>query len=333
MRKMCLTEVDEFVYNKEIRPFLPQQIFDVHAHLLKEESHPHLEELKTWAKDPLLYNVDMSNLEQWWRALFPHSTVNGLIMGLPTRDCNIKAENRFVSQSITGKSNRFAILTSPEQRPDKLEREISKLKPAGLKPYLFFAQVDDHQLAHITDFIPEAQIALADQYGLSITLHVSRPRGMADPDNLEQISYLVHQYPRCNFILAHCGRCFITPNMEDALDKLPVAENLWLDTSAVCDIGVFINLFNRYDRTKILFGTDLVTPTGFRGTYVRFGMSWGACTAEMVSRPGGQKIRATFAVYENLRALLHGARFCKLSQTDIENIFYDNAAILFNLDT
>ena len=226
----------------------------------------------------------------------------------------------------------FSILIDPRWSTEKLENDIRKLKPFGLKPYLCFARVDDPQLAGITDMIDESQIALADKYGLCVTLHVAKPRGMADPDNLRDITRLVKTYPNCNFILAHCGRCFITPNMEQTLDKLPVADNLWFDTSAVCDIGVFINLLGRYDRTKIMFGTDLVTATGFKGTYIRLGMSWDCCSAEKVQYEGGQKLKPTFAAYENLAALMHAIKFCKLSAAEIEDIFYNNAKRLFKLD-
>ena len=208
---------------------------------------------------------------------------------------------------------------------------IKKNKPSGLKPYLVHALVEDKQDARITDYITEDQLNLANDFGLAITLHVSKPRGMADPDNLKDISRLINQYPRAQFILAHCGRSFIAPNMAAALDSLPVAENLWIDTSAVCDTGVFLELFSRYDLSRILFGSDLVDATAFRGNYIRLGMSWHVATPHLIARDGGMKSRATFAIYENLSALFHAARFCKVGEDDIQNIFYNNAASLFKL--
>ena len=160
-------------------------------------------------------------------------------------------------------------------------------------------------------------------------LHVSKPRGMADDENLAEIARLVRDFPNCHFILAHCGRCFIPPNMESALDKLPVAENLWVDTSAVCDLGVFMELLRRYDRSRILFGTDLVTAVAFRGSYVRLGMSWHVCTADMVARAGGMADKTTFAAYESLAALCRAMRLCSCSEDDRLGMFYRNACGLF----
>ena len=320
MKKIQLNKNDRFIYEREIRPWLPGQIFDAHAHLLKTKYH-HYNDLS----DPFYYNVEMDDLQDSWRILFPDSSVKGLVMGMPVYNCDLIAENDFVAQSVTGTENYFSLMTEPRMSLNFLEKTIQSGKPVGLKPYLVHARVDDKQNARITDFITEEQLQLADKYKLAITLHVSKPDGMADPENLKDISRLVKSYPNCRFILAHCGRCFIQPNMKETLDHLPVAENLWMDTSAVCDPGVFLELFSRYDISRIVFGTDLVNPTAFRGSYVGLGLSWHAVTPEMIARGNGLKSRATFALYENLRALLLGARFTNKSEIEIQKIFYDNA--------
>lgn len=322
---------DAFIYNNEIAPYLPPCIFDAHAHLQLPQFHPDLEQALPLTKNPEFRTIDMPVLRKWWQTLFPDSTVCGLVLGTPTRFCDITGVNRYFGQTVWDQNVRFSILTGPQLSADELEKQIIELKPDGLKPYMCFSQLKNYNDSGICDMIPEMQIALANQYGLAITLHVAKKRGMADPDNLKDITRLVKEYPRCNFILAHCGRCFIAPNMEDALKKMPVAPNLWIDTSAVCDTGVFLYLFNRYDKTRILFGTDLVMAAGFRGNYIRMGTSWEWITEEKIRRPGGQEIRATFAAYENLCAMLHAAKFSKITETEKENIFFNNAAGLFKL--
>lgn len=326
-----LTETDLFIYLNEIRPYLPNRIFDSHSHLCINDLHPNLESLIPLTKDPSLSNIDFDMLEHWWWMLFPDSQVSGLVIGFPTRGCNINGINSHLAQHITY-PNRFSILCGPDMDIRTLETQILEFGPAGLKPYMCFSRKTDPNSSSICDMIPEVQIALADKYHMAVTLHVAKPRGMADPNNLADIARLVKDYPKCNFILAHCGRCFISPNMEVAMKHLPVAQNLWVDTSAVCDTGVFLSLLDSYDKTRIVFGTDLVTAAGFRGAYIRMGMSWDLVTAECMSRPGGQNIHATFAAYENLCALLRAARFCKMNQTQLADIFYNNAANLFQLE-
>jgi len=328
MRTIQWTEYDRLVYTQEIGPFLPKRIFDAHCHLIHNVHHPDLAKDMPMACDPLLGEVDRPYVEQWWRALFPEARVTGLLMGMPTAHGDWRSENEFVAENARGSECPFSLLTHPAASAGELEADVMRLRPAGLKPYMCFVQGKPPEDAAITDMIPESQLAVADAHGLAVTLHVARARGMADPDNLTDIARLTRDFPRCRFILAHCGRCFITPNMEAALEHLPVAENLWLDTSAVCDMGVFLHVFRRYDRTRLLFGTDLVTATGFKGSYVRLGLSWHVCTAEMVS---GLKVKATFAAYENLCALLHAARFCGLDEFARQDLFFGNAKRLFGL--
>jgi len=320
---------DILIYDNEIRPYIPEKIFDAHTHLCKRELHEYnsiLDGLYNFSND-----VGMNELEDCWNTFLPDSEITGLIMGSPVDKCDLDAENKFVAQSITNKRNRFSIMISPKMSLENLNNDINIYKPAGLKPYLLHALVEDKQNAKITDYITEEQLNLANDYGLSITLHVSKPRGMADPENLKDISRLIKQYPKAQFILAHCGRNFIAPNMSATLDALPVAENLWIDTSAVCDTGVFLELFSRYDLSRILYGSDLVDASAFRGNYIRLGMNWHVVTPNLIARKGGLESRATFAFYENLSALFQAARFCNLSEDDIQNIFYNNAANLFKL--
>ena len=330
MNMIEYTQTDNFIYNNEIKPYLPHRIFDVHAHLQIPRFHPDLDSYSL-TKDPHLHTIDLPTLKKWWQTLFPNIQTGGLVLGTPSKQCDINGINQYLGENIQASDLRFSILTGPQLSSDELERQIIALKPQGLKPYMCFSRLEKINESGICDIIPESQIALADKYGLVITLHVAKSRGMADVDNLNDITRLVKQYPHCHFILANCGRCFIAPNMEDALKKLPVAPNLWIDTSAVCDTGVFLYLFDRYDRTRILFGTDLVMASGFRGNYIRMGTSWEWITEEKIHRPGGQEIRATFAAYENLCAMLHAAKFCRVTEVERNNIFFNNAAKLFKL--
>jgi predicted TIM-barrel fold metal-dependent hydrolase len=322
------TETDRQIYDTEIRPWLPDRLFDAHTHLIDNALHPRLAETMPLALDPMLGNIDLPRLEAWWRMLFPEAQVSGLLMAFPTEDVDVAAENAFVARSAEGTPHRFSLMTRPETPAADLEAEVLRWRPAGLKPYLVFARRPDPENAALRDLIPEEQLDVADRHGLAVTLHVAKARGMADPDNLRDIARLVHDFPRCQFILAHCGRCFIAANMEAALEALPVEENLWLDTSAVCDTGVFLHLFRRYDPTRLIFGTDLVTAAGFRGTYTPLGRSWHVITAAQVS---GLEARPTFAAYENLRALLLAARHCGWTDRMREDLFYNNAARLFGL--
>jgi len=331
MKTLELTQTDKFIYQNEIKPYLPKRIFDAHTHIQIPRYHPNLEQLMPITKDPLFNMIDMETMNHWWESLFPDSKVNGLLLGMPTKGCDINGVNRYLADNIDRGMNRYSILVSPDMSDSELEKQINDLKPAGLKPYMCFSKLKNYNESGICDLIPESQIALADKYHLKITLHVAKPRGMADDNNISEINRLTKKYPDCDFILAHCGRCFISPNMEYAIKRIEPADNLYFDTSAVCDTGVFLYLFNGFDRRKLLFGTDLVMATGFRGTYLRMGMSWDWYCEDAVKRPNGMEIKATFAAYENLCATFCAAKFSNFTPDDYNNILYNNSAALFGL--
>lgn len=329
MRTITLTGDDRLIYEQEIRPWLPGRIFDAHTHLLINHCHPRLAETMPLAEDSLLGDVDLPWLKEWWATLLPGIEIQGMVMGFPTADVAMAEENRIVAAECTTAKLPFAWLVKPSDDLEQLEGDIRKFKPAVLKPYMCFVEGKPMNESDITDLIPEGQLALADRYGLAVMLHVAKPGGMGDATNLRDIAALAAAYPNCQFILAHCGRCFITPNAEAMVAALPRAENIWMDTSAVCDAGVFLTVMKHYDRAKIFYGSDLVTAVAFRGNYVRMGMSWHVCTDEMVARTGGTAHRSTFAVYENLAALCFAIRFLELDDVERDALFYGNAETFF----
>lgn len=329
MRPLTLTDDDRRIYQTEIAPWLPARIFDAHTHLLINRCHPQIAETLSFAEDELLGNVDLPWLQHWWEVLLPGINVRGMVMGYPTPDVLMAEENLEVATQCTPAGHIFAWLVKPSDSLEQLEADIIQYRPAVLKPYMCFVEGKPMNDSDITDLIPEGQLALAHKYGLAVMLHVAKQTGMGDADNLRDIARLSKAFPNCQFILAHCGRCFITPNAERMVAELVRADNVWMDTSAVCDAGVFLTVLKHYDRSKILFGSDLVTAVGFRGNYVRMGLSWHCCTDGMVARQGGMAHRSTFAAYENLAALCFAMRFLEMNTSEREALFFGNGERLF----
>ena len=72
-----------------------------------------------------------------------------------------------------------------------------------------------------------------------------------------------------------------------------------------------------------------MTAVGFRGSYVRLGLSWHVCTAEMVARKGGMVDKTTSAAYESLCALCFALRYASVTESERHGIFYQNGCDLF----
>ena len=137
------------------------------------------------------------------------------------------------------------------------------------------------------------------------------------------------RYPRVKWQLAHCARCFIPSFLEESIDQLTELENMWFDTSAVCESDVFDVLFSRGPRERILFGTDNLPAGVDRGKYVAFGYAW------QVLREDNQTFdlshcnpNPTWVAYEELRALRRIAQRFGFTQGEIEDLFYNNASRL-----
>ncbi|NIA16664.1 MAG: hypothetical protein GWP08_21650, partial [Nitrospiraceae bacterium] len=65
MRAIRLTQHDRVIYEREIRPYLPERLFDAHCHLLANRFHPRLSETIPLASDPALSEIDLPYLEAW----------------------------------------------------------------------------------------------------------------------------------------------------------------------------------------------------------------------------------------------------------------------------
>ena len=125
--------IDQNIYNNEIKPLLPKRIFDAHTHLQIPQFYPDLDTYSL-TEDPQFHTIDLPTLKNWWQTLFPDASTGGLVLGMPSKQCDIEGVNRHLGQNIQASDLRFSILTGPQLSADELERQVVELKPHGLKP-------------------------------------------------------------------------------------------------------------------------------------------------------------------------------------------------------
>ena len=83
-------------------------------------------------------------------------------------------------------------------------------------------------------------------------MHLSRPGGCADADNLADLEeYTTRRYPRIKWILAHCARSFTYWPIREAIERLCEMPNIWYDLSAVTTMPPFLTLFQKEDLKRI----------------------------------------------------------------------------------
>ena len=118
-------------------------------------------------------------------------------------------------------------------------------------------------------------------------------------------------------------------------------ENLFYDLSANVNAHVFTALIKAVGPRRIMYGTDLpvlrlrgarITEEGIYYNLIPKGL-YGDVSGEIHMREleGAAADKLTFMIYEQIAAFRLAAERTGLSRTDIEAVFYKNAASVFGI--
>ncbi|RIK42098.1 MAG: hypothetical protein DCC55_09770 [Chloroflexi bacterium] len=329
------TEADREFVAREVEPFLPDKVFDAHAHLF---CHAH------YAPGTLPANLEGTPAEiglgvyrDYCEWIHPGGrTVGGLFFGLAFTGDRV-ANNAFVAQEIKqGQASGFAahgqLIIAPDMDPEYVRQQVREHNFAGLKPYHTMAQVAGPTFqAPIEAYLVEDHVRIAHEEGLTITLHMVRDRALADPLNQATIRRYCESYPNMRLILAHAARGFNPWHTIEGIASLRGLPNVWFDTSAVTEAGAFEAIVETMGHVRLLYGTDFYI-SHLRGRCVAIGDSFHWLYAgEMGLAEKHTTLQPVLIGLESLRSLRLACQRLKLTDGQIEDIFYTNAAGLFSL--
>lgn len=320
------TEHDQQIWEEELAEFVPDRVFDAHAHLF----HPsHLTgQGVAWS------DADINTLFRWAARLYPDREVHFLVLGTPVPGMDVAAHNAWASQQVrTDRQSRFNMLVTPQCKLDTIRQCVRRPEVIGLKPYRLFSVTGDVAQCRIHEFLPHEQMELANEHALWVTMHLSRFHGCADEWNLTDLTeYATKRYTNIRWILAHCARSFTYWPIREAIDRLRDLPNIWYDISAVTDIRPLITLFQRERIERIFYGSDGVDATYFHGQYVALGRAWqGLDTSKFPMQFPHCDGRPILAIYEQLLSMKQAAEIAGLSRSDIGDLFWRNAAQAFQV--
>lgn len=330
-----LNDADRELIAREVEPFLPDRVFDAHAHLFRAEHYAPGTRPAHQEGNPERIGLDEYVRYIDW--LHPGGrTVGGLFFGLAFTG-DREGNNAFVAaETAKGRERGLAALgqmiVAPGDDPEWVREQVRWGGFVGLKCYHTLAQVDGPTWhAPIEAYLPEAHAQVAGELGLSITLHMVRDRALADPLNQATIRRYCERYPNMRLILAHAARGFNPWHTIEGIDSLRGLENVWFDTSAVTEAGAFEAIVETFGHARLLYGSDFYI-SHMRGRCVAIGDSFHWFYAEdMNLEEKHAALRPVLVGLESLRSLRLAARRLKLSDRQIEDIFYGNAAQLFAL--
>lgn len=321
---------DQQIWDEELSDFIPERVFDAHIHMLNPV---HLAPSPRTGFHDWSF-ADLATLRQWAERLYPGRETHFLVLGTPAPGIDVAAHNAWcLDQVQRDPQTRLNRLVTPACTPDEIARDAKLPGVIGLKPYRFFSVTGDFAQCRIHEFLPHAQLEVANELGLWVTMHLSRLHGCADEHNLNDLAeYTGKRYPRIKWILAHCARSFTYWGIRQAIDRLRDMPNIWYDLSAVTDVRPVITLFTREDRRRILYGSDGLDAMYFRGQYVALGRAWQYLdTNKSKLEFPHTDFRPILAIYEQLLSMKHAAEIVGWSRNEIEDVFWRNAVRAFGV--
>jgi Amidohydrolase len=329
-----LTDLDAHIWQDELEKFVPKRVFDIHTHIYRWSDYhdPDKDQSSRYEVIGRPYpNADWRALDAVDHQLMSGREVDRLAFPFPFPEpCAFEDANRFVAGQVSPYPASGALmLVQPSMSAEYLVTQLQNQRFLGFKPYRLYSSTGDTVDCRITDFMPLHQIEVAHRHGLIIMMHLSKRDGLCDPDNLRDLPRLCAEYPNVKWILAHCGRSYAEWPIRRAAHVLKILPNVWYDTSSVCDPDSIAALIETVGADRVMYGSDDLPIGVSRGKYIAFGYAW-AFLAENnhsldLSHCDG---RMTFVRYEQLRAMRQACTRLRLTEKQIEDLFFNTARAL-----
>lgn len=325
-----ILDSDKELFSRELDGFVPDRIFDAHAHLYALSQFP-VEPPKLLRSGPPFAGFDTFRSQM--DLIHPGRTCDGLFFGFPHVAIDFDAANDFVArQAERSHASRAQMLIRPSMSAEEVFATVKRNGFSGLKCYHVHAADRPTFGAAIPSYLPEEHVRVANELGLSITLHMVRARALADVSNQETIRRYCTSYPNIRLILAHAARGFNPHHTIEGIDALKGLENVWFDTSAVCESAAFDAIIRAFGPRRLMYGSDFpISHMRSRCVAVGDSFLWISAENTCFDASYGQ-IQPIPIALESLRALRLACWNMNLTDPDIEAVFYRNAAELYELD-
>ena len=323
------TDADRELFERELDGFVPDRIYDVHAHLY---------ELWQWKKPTILEGgPEKLPLQRYRREIqwiTPGRKTHGLFFGGGLHEETFRASNEYVAAQVgQDPASRSLLIVSPHMDPEEVRQEVRRLSMVGLKVYQHFAPGEETWEAEIEEFLTEEHVRVAHEEELVIMLHMVKSRALADPVNQATIRRYCETWPRMRLVLAHSGTAFNPHHTAEGIHSLAGLQNVWFDTSAMTEAGAFEPIVRQFGHTRLMWGSDYPI-SHLRGRCVAIGdnhiwlyennIDWDAISY--------RKIQPVYLGLESLRALKTAAWNLRLSDAQVEDVFWTNARKLLRLE-
>lgn len=336
-----LTPYDKQVYEEKLADFLPERMIDVHTHVWKESFINHSQNdipgVVAWTS-LVAPECTVEDLLYSYTQIFPGKTVKPVLMGEPTSDK--EKTNKYTIACARQQRLSALFCTSYDMPAETIRKALTEDGFAGLKPYLSNAPAYiPPEKIEIYDFLPKEHLAVANECGAVVMLHIARPGRLRDPVNIVQLMEIEQEYPDIKLIVAHIGRAYIESDIGNAFDILGKSRRMVFDFSANTLDKAMIACLKAVGPGRLLFGSDMpitkmrlyrIEEDGIYKNVVPRGL-YGDVSSDKNMKETDEK-DITIFMYEELLAFRRAAQALGLTRQDVEDVFFNNAARIFNLE-
>jgi glutamate-1-semialdehyde 2,1-aminomutase len=321
------SEAELFV--RELKNFVPPNSFDAHAHLYDAA---HLARAHGWPAEyssgAVTFDCYLQQQRSWMGECAPRA---GLFFAFPARGLDVDAANDFVREEVRDRpASRSLLLIKPDDDAAEVKARVLHEGWAGFKVYHVFAPRDDTPNAEIGEFLPEWAWEIAHRHELAIMLHMVRARSLADESNQKTINAMCRKYSGAKLILAHAARGFCARHTVGGIGAIAGLENVYFDTSAICEAPALEAILKTFGPTRLLYGSDFpVSETRGKAVTLGDGFHW-IYEWQQNEWPHGKPILIGL---ESLLALKQACCTMQCNDGDLEKIFGENARGLLGLES
>lgn len=327
-RLSCLKDHDREFFDRELAAFLPDRVFDAHTHMYLSSEVP-------WKITGEGRDIGLAEYLELMEDLHPRRRKGAMVIpfATPDRPDGRVPGNEWVAKQIADQpAFRGIFFILPEDDPEWVRQEVRRLGLCGLKCYHTFSATKPTWESSIPDFLPEPLVRVAHEEGWVITLHIVKSRALGDPDNIHWIRHYCQTYPNMKLILAHSGRGFQPSHNLEGLPKLEGLDNLWFDTAVNCEPIAHQAVIRHFGHEKLMYGTDLpVSHERGRSLSAADSFVWLYADTPVWGEKH-LKIDPVLVGLEHLRSIKWACWSERLSDSAVEDIFWNNAAGLLGVD-
>lgn len=258
---------EDYRLQAEMDAWLPRQIFDAHLHLWNfaywgEPFAPNYSFLgHDGSIDAYKERIDL---------LYSGRKVSGVVLPFPLKGLSSEeAMSSWAAEQCRQDASVYvpSLLITPDTSYDTIVEGVRKYGYANLKPYHVFGQgpntvpstgeaSTNTAYAEIEDFLTHEHCRAAHDCELGVTLHMVKPRALAEESNQKKIREYCTKYPNMKLILAHCARGFNMYHTIEAIHTLAGLDNVYFDTGAICEAGAITACIRQFGAKKVLYGSD-----------------------------------------------------------------------------